>query len=338
MIFSQRDRFTDRRRRHSIDGRETSVFVPPSTLVAVGAPRIVDQWVNHESLKQKQLDVRSYNVSGTLLNRKKGVTITPRRNQHLSNLDMNVPGPAVYHVPAPPIIKKSFNRATFHPVLPAKEIKRPVIPTSPRFRGAYNNASSPQRDLVLAAELAIEPSAASMPSPKSDPPVAANTVTATETETAKAPTKGITTTGVHRSAIAVSVSAPNTARSTPSAPVVAATPQAPQRSPTKSSSSASGSSSPSASPSAIKRPPAAGTRTGAEAWAEVGAGARAGAGAGTSTKEIRQLMRQLNAFLKPQFQTQPLPQAQTQTQPRSPSAAPAPASVSPTPSPVLVST
>jgi len=83
-------------------------------------------------------DTRSYNVTGSLLNKRKGVTITPRRDIILSKVDTSVPGPGIYAPPPPPLLKPTFNKAAFRPQLPTKQRKSANINSvSPRFRGMY---------------------------------------------------------------------------------------------------------------------------------------------------------------------------------------------------------
>lgn len=140
MFFSNRDRFKERPRRNSLDGRETSLFLPPTCLSPKGAPRIVDEWVDHAEIEaQRPLDGRSYNVTGNLLNPNKGKSMTPRRSVFFEDQSKkDVPGPASYTVHAPPLLKPTFNRCKFTPVLPDSPYKRQA---APRFKGAYQSVS-----------------------------------------------------------------------------------------------------------------------------------------------------------------------------------------------------
>lgn len=146
MFFSNRDRFEERRRRESVDGRETSLFIPVSCLASPrGGARMVERYVDVEEQLKRQLprDERSYDVTGTLLDKSKGKTITPRRPE--LKLKDAIPGPATYCPPAPSLLKPSFNRSKFAPVLPDSPSHHRKEYAAPRFRGAYLNLS-PSRD------------------------------------------------------------------------------------------------------------------------------------------------------------------------------------------------
>ena len=140
MFFPQAGSSAPRRRREPERTVATRLFVPPSTLVKSGGPRLVQDWVDHEALERMKSssDNRSYNVTGSILNKRKGVTITPRRTTILSKVDTSVPGPCVYAPPPPPLVKPSFNKAVFRPQLPTKQRRSAnTNSVSPRFKGMY---------------------------------------------------------------------------------------------------------------------------------------------------------------------------------------------------------
>lgn len=127
----------------SVDGPGRELFIPASSLASPrGVPRIVEDWVDQEQLKrQAPRDGRSYDVTTSLLNKNKGKTMTPRRPEiRTTNA---VPGPATYRVLAPPLLKPTFNRSKFAPVLPDSPSRRKE---PPRFRGAYLSLSPSSRD------------------------------------------------------------------------------------------------------------------------------------------------------------------------------------------------
>jgi len=91
----------------------------------------------------------SYNLVKPLVNTKKAPSLVPRR-QHGGPLDkaanMN-PGPGEYGNVNPSMVKKTFNRQKFNPVLPPKSKIQSSFPTEPKsFR--WHKAQAPQvRDI-----------------------------------------------------------------------------------------------------------------------------------------------------------------------------------------------